>query len=89
MASDAEDWETSSEEGYQPSTSTSEGTVRKRMYQLESDEESGWYNRDRHSFSLVRVPEAFLEALKVQVQPSHARFFLFCSPPAVHMVPYL
>jgi hypothetical protein len=85
MDSDDDQWEESSEEGYQPSSSTSEGTVRERMYQLESDEESGWYNLDRHNFSLVRVPDSFLKALEVQVQLPHGSnmISLFFSPHAL------
>jgi hypothetical protein len=85
MDSDDGEWEESSEAGSQPSTSTSDGTVRERMYQLESDEESGWYNLDRHNFSLLRVPETFLEALKFQVQTPHGSIYgIFHIFPSCH-----
>jgi hypothetical protein len=62
-----------SEEDYNPSASSSEGTVRERMYHLESDDEGGWRDEDRHRLSLVRVPGTFLDALQSQVQTPQGR----------------
>jgi hypothetical protein len=82
MMSDSEDWDSSdrgSEFDYpNASASTDSGTVQERMYHLESDEDSGWNEKDRHKFSLVRVPDKFLEGLQVQVRTYPCPCLLDC-----------
>jgi hypothetical protein len=70
MDDDEDGWDDSpagSEQPYNPQFSTDEETVQERLYNFESDEENGWYDKDRHRFALVRVPDIFLDALEFQV----------------------
>jgi hypothetical protein len=67
-----------SEEESDSSAISRECTVKERLYDLESDAESGWQDENRHRLSLVRVPDTFLAALQSQVQPCRAKYFYLC-----------
>jgi hypothetical protein len=62
-------------------SSVSPATVRqRRLRELESDSESGWFEREHHNFNLVRVPNTFLGALDSQVDSPPDRLYrCFCS----------